>query len=94
MVREIWVGVLNGMLWAVVVAGATAAWFQSWLLAGVIALAMVANLICAALSGVAIPMLLRRLGIDPALAGGVVLTTVTDVVGFTAFLGLGTLLLI
>jgi len=93
MVREISVGVLNGVLWALVVAGATAAWFQSWLLAGVIALAMVANLICAALSGVAIPILLRRFGIDPALAGGVVLTTVTDVVGFTAFLGLGTLLL-
>jgi len=93
MVREISVGILNGLLWAVVVAGATAAWFQSWLLAGVIALAMVANLICAALSGVAIPILLRRFGVDPALAGGVVLTTVTDVVGFTAFLGLGTLLL-
>ena len=93
MAREISVGILNGVLWSLVVAAATAAWFQSWLLAGVIALAMVANLICAALSGVAIPILLRRFGIDPALAGGVVLTTVTDVVGFTAFLGLGTLLL-
>jgi len=93
MAREISVGILNGVLWSLVVAAATAAWFQSWLLAGVIALAMVANLICAALSGVAIPILLRRFGIDPALAGGVVLTTITDVVGFTAFLGLGTLLL-
>jgi magnesium transporter len=56
--------------------------------------AILLNLLCAALSGVAIPLLLRRMGIDPALAGSVVLTTVTDVVGFFAFLGLGTLLLL
>ena len=56
--------------------------------------AMAINLLAAALSGVAIPLLLKRLAIDPALAGGVVLTTVTDVIGFLAFLGLGTLLLL
>jgi magnesium transporter len=93
MLREISVAMLNGLLWACVVAGATVVWFQSWILGGVIAVALALNLLCAAVSGVAIPMALRRLGIDPALAGGVVLTTVTDVVGFMAFLGLGTLVL-
>jgi magnesium transporter len=93
MVREVSVGVLNGLMWAAVVAGATVVWFDSWLLAGVIALALVLNLFCAAISGVAIPIALRRMGVDPALAGSVVLTTVTDVVGFMAFLGLGTIFL-
>ena len=76
-----------------VVAAATIAWFGSWKLGGIIALALVANLVVAALTGVTIPLVLKRLGIDPALAGGVILTTVTDVVGFMAFLGLGALLL-
>jgi magnesium transporter len=91
--REIAVGVLNGCGWALVVAAATIAWFGSWKLGGIIALALMANLVVAALSGVTIPLVLKRLGIDPALAGGVILTTVTDVVGFMAFLGLGALLL-
>lgn len=93
LVREIAVGVLNGMTWAAVVALATVLWFGSWRLGGVIAVAMVANLAVAAISGVSIPLLLKRVGVDPALAGSVVLTTVTDVVGFMAFLGLGTLIL-
>jgi magnesium transporter len=92
--REIAVGVLNGIGWALVVAAATVVWFRSWELGGIIALAIVANLIAAALAGVLIPLILQRLRIDPALAGGVVLTTVTDVVGFMAFLGLGALLLV
>ena len=60
---------------------------------GIIAVALALNLLTAALAGFAIPLLLRKLSIDPALAGTVVLTTVTDVVGFVAFLGLGTLFL-
>jgi magnesium transporter len=92
--REIAVGVINGCGWALVVAAATVLWFRSWELGGIIALAIVANLVAAAFAGVLIPLILQRLRIDPALAGGVVLTTVTDVVGFMAFLGLGALLLV
>ena len=91
--REIAVGVLNGLGWAVVVAAATVIWFQSWQLGGIIALAMTLNLIVAAAAGVLVPLTLKRIRIDPALAGGVVLTTITDVVGFLAFLGLAALLL-
>jgi magnesium transporter len=94
MVRELAVGTLNGLAWAAVVAGATVLWFRSWELGGVIALAMIANLIIAAIAGVSIPLVMKKAGVDPALAGNVVLTTVTDVVGFMTFLGLGTLLLI
>ncbi|MEQ8233729.1 MAG: magnesium transporter [Gammaproteobacteria bacterium] len=86
--REVTVGVINGCLWALVVAAVAAAWFSDVRLGAVIACAMVVNLFTAGLAGAAIPLLLRRINIDPALAGGVVLTTVTDVVGFFAFLGL------
>ena len=92
--KEFFVGGMNGMLWAVVVGVAAGLWFDNMKLALVIAAAMLVNLCAAALSGVAIPLVLRRLSIDPAIAGGVVLTTVTDVVGFLAFLGLGTLFLL
>lgn len=88
--REVAVGVLNGCLWAVVVAVAAGAWFDDLRLGVVIGCAMVLNLFTAGFAGAAIPLLLRRMNIDPALAGGVVLTTVTDVVGFFAFLGLAT----
>ena len=91
--KELAVGTLNGLVWAVVVAAIAAVWFDSLELAAVLAAAMIINLIVAALSGVGIPLLLRRLGVDPALAASVVLTTVTDVVGFFAFLGLGALFL-
>lgn len=87
--KELLVGLLNGVGWAVVVAGATYAWFEDWRIGGVIAAAMIINLFVAALAGFAIPLTLKRMHIDPALAGGVVLTTVTDVVGYMAFLGLG-----
>ena len=80
MSRELWVGVFNGVVWAGVVGLVAGLWFDS------LGLALVAG---AALSGAGIPMLLKRLDIDPALAGGVILTTVTDVVGFLALLGLG-----
>ena len=91
--REIAVGVLNGLGWAGVVAAATVLWFKSWQLGGIIALAMALNLVVAAAAGVLVPLTLKRIRIDPALAGGVVLTTITDVFGFLAFLGLAALLL-
>ncbi len=87
--KELLVGVLNGAGWAIVVAVATYLWFGDWRIGGVIGAAMIINLIIAALAGFLIPLTLKRLRIDPALAGGVVLTTVTDVVGYAVFLGLG-----
>lgn len=92
--REIGISILNGLLWAAVVAALAVVWFGDWGIGGVIAAAILVNLLCAALAGLAIPLLLERMGIDPALAGSVILTTVTDVVGFFAFLGLATVLLL
>ncbi|MEP5764815.1 MAG: magnesium transporter [Halieaceae bacterium] len=88
--REFLVGLINGMLWSGVVAVAASLWFQDWLIGAIIAAAMVINLATAALAGTLIPLFMKRVQIDPALAGGVVLTTVTDVVGFMSFLGLAT----
>ncbi len=93
LVKEIAIGTLNGFAWALVVALVTVVWWGTWDIAAVIAGAMIINLLIAAAAGVLIPLILKRLNIDPALAGSVVLTTVTDVVGFTAFLGLGALFL-
>ncbi len=92
--REVGVSILNGALWAVVIALLAVAWFGDWGIGGVLGAAILINLLCAALAGLAIPLVLDRLGIDPALAGSVILTTVTDVVGFFSFLGLATLLLL
>ncbi len=92
--KELAVGVLNGLIWAVIVGLVAMVWFSSAKLGLVIAMAIAVNLIIASLSGVVVPLLLRRMRIDPALAGGVVLTTVTDVIGFLAFLGFGTLILL
>jgi magnesium transporter len=92
--KEVSVGILNGIGWAVVVAIVTVAWFGTWMVAAVIALALTLNMIVAAAAGFAVPLGLKRLGVDPAIAGGVVLTTVTDVVGLMVFLGMGTLLLL
>ena len=89
--RETLVGIINGLLWASVIAIAVTLWFDDWLLGGIIASAMIINLVTAGISGAILPLLLQRLGIDPALAGGVILTTVTDVVGFMSFLGLATI---
>ncbi len=89
--RELVVGFLNGVLWAAVVAVAASLWFNDWKLGMIIAAAMVINLVTAGFTGAALPLLLKRLNIDPALAGGVILTTVTDVVGFVSFLGLATI---
>ena len=87
--KELFVGLLNGVGWAVIVAIATYAWFNDGKLGAVIAGAMIINLAVAAIAGFSIPLFLKRINIDPAIAGGVVLTTVTDVVGYMAFLGLG-----
>ncbi len=92
--RELAIGVLNGILWAVVVAVVGGLWFGDIWLGLVIGAAIIINLIVAAFSGAVIPLILRRINVDPALAGGVVLTTVTDVVGFVAFLGLATVFLL
>ena len=92
--KELLVGGLNGVIWAFGVAIIAVAWYQDYGLGLVIAMAMVINLIVSAISGVALPVLLDRAGIDPALAGGVALTTVTDVVGFFALLGLATVILL
>jgi magnesium transporter len=89
--RELVIGILNGITWAAVVAVAASLWFDDWSIGLIIAAAMVINLVTAGLTGAALPLLMRRMKIDPALAGGVVLTTVTDVVGFVSFLGLATL---
>ena len=92
--KEMLIRLLNGFGWAVVVAGVTFLWFGEWLIGGIIGAAMIINLFVAALAGFAIPLTLKRMNIDPALAGGVVLTTVTDVIGYMAFLGLGATLLL
>lgn len=94
MYKELAVSLLNSLLWAAVVAVIAGAWFQSGGIALIIAAALSVNLVFAAVSGLGVPLVLERLGIDPALAGGVLLTTITDVVGFLAFLGLGTLFLL
>jgi len=93
-IKELTVGILNGIIWSCVVAGIVVLWFDNSELGLIIGLAMIINLIVAALAGASIPMILKRYGIDPAIAGGVILTTVTDVVGFMTFLGLATIFLI
>ncbi len=92
--KELAVGAVNGLIWATAVGLATWFWFGTWEVAAVIFVAIVINLIAAGIAGVLIPLTLKRLHIDPALAGGVILTTVTDIVGFAALLGLGSIFLI
>lgn len=92
--KETLVGLLNGIAFAIIAAVITLAWFQDPTLSAVIAVAMVLNLITAGLFGIGIPIILDKIGVDPALASSVFLTTVTDVVGFFAFLGLAAMVLI
>ncbi|MAT52804.1 MAG: magnesium transporter [Porticoccaceae bacterium] len=89
--KEFAVGCLNGMLWATVMGAVAAYWFDDRLIGIIIAAAMAINLVTAALAGSLLPVILKALRIDPALAGSVALTTVTDVMGFLSFLGLATL---
>ena len=94
LVKEISVGLLNSLLWACVIGILSSYWFNNYLIGVVIGIAMIANLGFAALSGVLIPIMLKRMGVDPALGGGVILTTITDVIGFSSFLALGTIFLL
>ncbi|MCP5305193.1 MAG: magnesium transporter [Chromatiaceae bacterium] len=94
MLKELAVGTLNSLVWAVVVAVIAGVWFDSAAIAILIGAAITINLVFAAITGSVLPLLLERIGIDPALAGSVLLTTVTDVVGFLSFLGLATLFLV
>lgn len=89
--KEFWVGTLNGFGWAIVVAIAASLWFNDTTLGLIIAAAIIINMITAAIAGTTLPILMKKMNIDPALAGGVALTTITDVVGFMSFLGLATL---
>ena len=91
--KEFAVGALNGLLYALIVGCVVSLWFQDATMALIIGLAMAINLMAAALTGTLLPVLLKSLKIDPALAGTVILTTITDVVGFISFLGLATLFL-
>jgi len=91
--KEVAVGGLNGLIWAVIVGSVTIAWYGRWEIAAIIAAATLINLLCAAAVGVVVPMALKRMRIDPALSAGVILTTFTDCIGFATLLGLGALFL-
>ena len=93
-IRRRRVALLNGLALGVVLALIVLAWFQSISLSLVIAVALTLNLLFAALAGVLVPLTLKRMGYDPALASSIFLTTVTDVMGFFTFLGLATLVLL
>jgi magnesium transporter len=93
LLKEAAVGLLNGVTWAVIIGGIVMFWKGNMMLGLFIACAMLTNLIVAGVAGVSIPILLKKMNIDPALAGGMALTTVTDVVGLSVFLGLATLFL-
>ena len=92
--REVLVGLVNGVIFAAVMGVVGVLWFGSPILGAVIGVAMVVNLVIAGLAGTVIPVALEKLGIDPALASGAFVTTVTDVVGFFAFLGLAAMVLL
>jgi magnesium transporter len=92
--KEVLVGLMNGILWSVTIAVLIYLWKGDWKMGLVIAAAMMINLLVAAASGVSLPLILKKMGIDPAVAGGVILTTITDVIGLLTFLGLATYFLL
>jgi len=92
--KEAFVGALNGIIWAVLMGGIAGIWFNDIGLGLIIALSMVINIIISALAGVMLPIMFEKFDIDPALAGGVALTTLTDVVGYLSVLGLAAWLLL
>ena len=92
--KELRVALINGLLIGALVGTVALLWFGSWLLSLVIAAALVINFCSAALAGVLLPLLLKRMRVDPAVAGTVVVTAVTDVMGFFSFLGLATVILL
>jgi magnesium transporter len=93
LVREVSVGLLNGLLVAGMIGMVAGVWFSDWRIGTIICAALMINMLAAALAGVGVPLVLKRLGIDPALAGSVILTTFTDCIGFASLLGLGTIFL-
>jgi magnesium transporter len=92
--RELLIGGLNGVSFALIAAAITYVWFKDPMLAGIIAAAMTINLLAAALAGILVPVALERTGVDPAVSSPVFVTTVTDVIGFLSFLGLATWILL
>ncbi|MYJ86797.1 MAG: magnesium transporter, partial [Rhodobacteraceae bacterium] len=92
--REFWVGLINGIMFALIVGGVGYYWFGDTILGIVLGLAMVVNMVVAGLSGILIPLALEKVDIDPAVASSVFVTTVTDVIGFFAFLGLAATVLL
>jgi len=93
LLKEVTVAALNGLLWSTVVGVYAFVMFKTWLLTGIMFMAMMINLLAAALVGVVVPLILKKLRVDPALASGVILTTFTDCIGFASLLGLATLLM-
>lgn len=92
--KELGVGIWNGIIWAVVITGIVELWYRDLSLSIIVGAAILVNLIIAAIAGAMIPIVLKKIKADPALSGSVVLTTITDVVGFFVFLGLATIFLI
>lgn len=92
--KEIGISLINGVVWALVVAMLAIVWFDSVPIGAIIAAALVINMLAAGVCGIVIPLFLKRINIDPALSSSVILTTVTDVVGFMSFLGLATVFLL
>jgi len=89
--RELAVGIVNGIIWAAIIGTVASIWWGDQSIGIIIGMAITINLIAGAITGASLPLILKRLDIDPALAGGVILTTITDVVGFVSFLGLATI---
>ncbi|MGO3299142.1 MAG: magnesium transporter, partial [Pseudoalteromonas sp.] len=94
LMKELAIGAINGVVWSILIAGVVAIWQWDFKLGAVLAFAMFMNLVAAGIAGASIPLILKKMNIDPALAGSVLLTTVTDIIGIFAFLGTATWLLI
>lgn len=92
--KELAIGLLNGLMWALLIASVVAIWKQDLTLGIIIAFAMLVNMVVAGLAGAVLPLAMKKVNIDPALAGSVILTTVTDIVGIFAFLGTATIFLV
>ena len=92
--KELWVGAINGIIWAIIMAFIAQLWFHDIKISAVIGLAIAINMTAANVSGISIPLMLKRMNIDPALSASVILTTVTDIVGFMSFLGLASVLIL
>ena len=86
------IGILNGIIFAIITAVIVQMWFQEIMLSLLIGISMILNMIVAGLFGILVPVSLKKLNIDPALASSVFVTTITDVIGFLSFLGIGSFL--